>query len=473
MIIDKIEEARLRSARRRMLIIIATLATICVVGLVVFTLSLLDFTTGDTSLPLSVPKQNVSVDDEENVRTTFKENLLQYENELEPRLGAVGLEIWNRDGLFEITELKKEMMVFFSSGEYGKALESLQLLESRTATILEEAEHLYNENMEKAASFLEEDLYDEAKLHIDKALIIAPQSPEAMALYEKIEKLPVIFPLLAGAKVARTENDVQKEYNFLQQIVVVAPQREEEASRLRELAEVIKRQSFESHISSGFAAIEKAQIKEARGHYKEAQKVAPERVELSLLSAQISTLEKSLRVRRYIVQAEQAVAQDDWSQAKESYAKAAQDAPEDIAVVEGLQETEHMLGLLNRLNLQIENPYRLTNSSVLKDAEKVLTEANVLSGSSLTVKRQADQLRELITKINRLIPVTVISDNKTYIQVRGVGKVGMVSEKIIQLKPGKYNFEGIRDGFKAKLVPVFITYDLENYRVHIVCDEHI
>ena len=147
MIEEKLEEARLRSARRRMQIVIALLATICIVGLVVFGLSVIDFSAGNGSSVDSSKKENVSINDQEQVRTTFIENLMQYENELEPRLQAAGIEIWNRDGLFEITELKKEMMLHFGSGEYEKAQDNFQLLKGKTVTILEEAAQIYKENI--------------------------------------------------------------------------------------------------------------------------------------------------------------------------------------------------------------------------------------------------------------------------------------------------------------------------------------
>jgi hypothetical protein len=69
--------------------------------------------------------------------------------------------------------------------------------------------------------------------------------------------------------------------------------------------------------------------------------------------------------------------------------------------------------------------------------------------------------------------VTVISDNQTFVSVRTVGKVGVVSQKVIQLNPGQYTFEGAREGFKSKLVQAFIPYDRDHFSVHVICDEPI
>jgi hypothetical protein len=74
---------------------------------------------------------------------------------------------------------------------------------------------------------------------------------------------------------------------------------------------------------------------------------------------------------------------------------------------------------------------------------------------------------------NRLVPVTIISDNKTFVSVRTVGNVGVVSQKVIELNPGKYTFEGAREGFKSKLVQALIPYDRDLFSVHVICDEPI
>ena len=67
----------------------------------------------------------------------------------------------------------------------------------------------------------------------------------------------------------------------------------------------------------------------------------------------------------------------------------------------------------------------------------------------------------------------VTSDNMTDIQVRGIGKLGLIHNKTIELKPGYYTFEGTRNGFKSKLLQVLIPYNKNNYSVRIICDESI
>lgn len=473
MIEEKLEQARLRSAKRRMQVGIGLFVAILLCGLLLFGLSSFNFSEKNKVPDITSEKELLAESDREEIRGEFKEILQHYENEIEPRLQLANVEAWNRDASFEINELKKSVMLDFSSGEYLVAKDNLQLLTGKALEVLEEAGQIYRENLQKATSFLAEDLYDEAKLHIEKALTVDSQSPEALVAQLKIEKLPFLLPLLNGAKVARAENDLEKEYDFLRQVLEIAPEREEVSQRMQVLAELIKAQKFDTHIALGFAAIEKAKAKEARSQYKEAKDVDPERAELSVLLGQLLALEKSIRVKLAIKRAEQAIRRDDWQQVKVNFAKAAKDAPGNKTVAEGQRRADFVLGLLARFNQYSKNPYRLSNVDVRKEAQQTLAQAKSASAYSFTIKRQAEQLAELIAKVNRVIPVTVVSDNKTYVSVRGVGKVGVVSQKTVQLKPGKYTFEGARSGYKSKLVQAFIPYDQSDFNVRVICDEPI
>jgi hypothetical protein len=433
---EKLKKARQRIGKRRIRLVSALLAAIFLCSLLVIGLSSYDFSNKKSVQAVVSPKKILVKSDKEKIRENFIEKLQEYENELEPRLAAVNVELWNQNAFIEIDELKKRVMSSFTNGDYQIATENLLLLQNLIKKIIKEANHIFEENLEKAASLLTEDLYNGANLHIKKSLLIDPQSPEALGLQLEIEKLPYLIPLLNDAKAARAENDLQKEYDLLQQVLSIAPDRKGVKDRLKMLAGLIKTQNFDAHISSGFSDIEKRQGKKARYHYQEAKKIDSRREELSILAGQLLELEKSIRVQQAINQAEQAIQRDDWQQAKKHFTRAAKDAPE-------------------------------------SKAEKLLVQAEKASNYSFAITRQAKELSDLIIKTNRFIPVTITSDNKTYILVHRVGKVGVISQKNIQLKPGSYTFEGARNGFKSKLVQAFIPYDQNNFSVHIICDEPI
>ncbi|MBT5098312.1 MAG: hypothetical protein HOM74_03600, partial [Proteobacteria bacterium] len=59
------------------------------------------------------------------------------------------------------------------------------------------------------------------------------------------------------------------------------------------------------------------------------------------------------------------------------------------------------------------------------------------------------------------------------VEVRSVGKVGVVAEKTISLLPGNYLFEGKRVGYVTKTVKVVITPEDLHKQVKVIANERI
>jgi len=469
----KLGEARHRSSKLRWQAIIGFLIVIVTCILILVSLSYFKFVTPKDT-PVTVSKiEKPSESDIEKIREKFKELFQQYKDELEPRLQAANLEHWNQNSLFEINELDEKMMLDFSNGDYLNVLHNIKSLTTKTLELLDESEKIFKDNIEKSTVYFSDDHYDKAKFHIEKALVVAPQSTEARVLQQDIEKLRDILPLLNKVNAARAEHDLLNEHNLLEQILKINSNRPEETERFNLLKQMIRNNSFENHISSGFSEIENNRIKEARYHYQRARKIDPKRKELKVLLNQVLAEEKTYRIQQAISQAEQATREDNWQQAKASFGEVIKDMPENEIAIKGLNRANEILGFQSVLDQYIKSPYRLTDGGVLSAAKKVLLRAKYASKYSSGIKRKIEKLNKLIATFNRLIPVKVMSDNMTNIHVRGIGKLGVILHKTIQLKPGDYTFEGTRNGFKSKLLQVLIPYDQNNYSVSIICDESI
>ena len=147
--------------------------------------------------------------------------------------------------------------------------------------------------------------------------------------------------------------------------------------------------------------------------------------------------------------------------------------PSNEEAIKGIKLAKEILRLQSVLAQYEKSPYRLTDNSVLNEAKKILEYASHFSEHSSRLRKKINKLNEIIATFNQLISVKVTSDNMTDIQVRGIGRLGRIHNKTIELKPGYYTFEGTRNGFKSKLLQVLIPYNKSNYSVRIICDEPI
>ncbi len=479
MLDKKLDRAKYQSAQKRALLIFAIFLITISAGGLYYLLSIRTATVPsppEASSQIIAPSaatktQATDEADPQLLRQQFKKMLHQYEQELEPLLPAP--DSWKQEELFEIRQIRESSLVHFSNGEYQEAVNKITLLGQEATRVIEESTKAFNEEVSSAVSFFKQDQYQQARFHINKALNIVPNQPKAVAFLHEIEKLPVILQLIEEAKTAQAENNLRKELAFQEKLYLIAPERAGVKERIENLTQKIREEDFTDHISTAFSAVEQKNIQNGWNHYKKAKEIYPDRNELTILAAKLQALEKQIRIQTALNAANQAIRRDDWKTALQHFSKAAKDAPQDKIIKERIHQAEIIVSQQQEISNCLSDPYRLSSKAVRNKCTQTVTKAEPVKKSSFSLQQRVNELENVLFLMNRLIPVHVISDQNTYIRVRGVGHVGTVAEKIIQLKPGEYIFEGTRTGYVSKLVPVRIPYDKPTFQLNIICDQPI
>ncbi len=413
------------------------------------------------------------VADQSELREQMMARLQAYEQEVEPAIVEANLKDWNLDKDIELSALKKELISAFGMADYSSALKTMTNLEVLAKQVLTEREAVFSAELSMAKEALKQDQYDEGKLHIQKALSLKKNDPEAMAIEKKLELLPQLLALLKKANIAQIENNAQKEHAALAKAVEIVPDRVDLKQRRDQLSEQIKEIKFSNLINRALLNLKKKQIKSARSNYNRAKSLYANRSELRVLNDAIIKTSVTVDLEQAVGAGKQAIAQDEWSKAQLIYSGALQRHPEDRSIRDGLQLATKLVSLQAALADYLERSERLTSQNIFNAAQERLIQARVFASYSKTLKSQTSQLKALLAQLNVKVSVFVKSDNKTYIQVRGVGKVGFTPGREIQLKPGEYTFEGIRKGYRSKLVQVRLPVGETSFKVEVVCDELI
>ena len=407
------------------------------------------------------------------MREAFKDALAEFEGNFEQRILSPGFENWNIGQQRRILTKKTEAISLFSTGNYEQALAILNDVIQRSTDQLAERDRAFNQALSRAKLSHEDDDFDTASLEISEALRLKPDSAEAIALKGKINLLPIILSLIERAAIARTENNLEKEEKHLKEIVSAAPSRIELNVRLKEVRKEIREQRFAKVIDAGLANIDKRILIPAQGNLKTARLIYKDRAETKLLAKKVANLQLELEVEKLVHEAQSASQSDDWITAESLYLKAGKIQQNHIQVVEGYALSKKINALNNQLSRHIQAPHRLSANNVAEIVRKLVVKAETVSTKSPAISMKTAELSKLLTEYSTKVAVKVISDAFTNISVRGVGKVGVTVEKTINLRPGKYTFEGIRSGYKAKLIQIDIPPGSMNIVVEIVCDERI
>ena len=483
MLKEKIHAARKARSKQVMKLglSVAGLLTLCVVVLV-FSTSCCDFEKKEVveleqeliqQKPITFNTDQVPTVDDGLARQQYLDTLNDFKTRLEPELANIDFSRWRAEQMSKLTVLKDNALDEFAAASYTAALEHIEQASDMAEALIKDASDEFQQAMADATLALQEDDYDQARLNIDKALLLDQKSTDAKEIAARISRLGEIIPLLDAAAVARIENNQEKELDIIEQILSLAPEREQEQARKQALLEQISLQRHQNNIATAYRAINNKDVASAKKHLSNARKIYPSRSEVKDVSSALQQLEQQLTFERYYREANDAIAKDDWLEAKTALSLALKEKPNNLELQDLLKQTNQVLSLQSTIEKHINSPYRLADSNVNGNARSTLEQARSYRDASLRLDNGATQLQALLENMNRDIEVVVKSDNKTNVLVRGVGIVGLTESKTIQLKPGQYKFEGKRKGYKSKLIDVLVPYDKNRMQLTVICDEPI
>jgi hypothetical protein len=489
MLEQKLAAAKTKRHKRAIILIVGFIIIIILGGVVIFFISCCQNNPEETKIIFSgldkktegivvadnpaqsqIPPQVVP---DAQLRQSYINALNDYRNNVEPELNKIDLNQWDKPRSDRLVILQEEALSKFSISDYAGALSDIEELTQLAQVMVTDSQQQFDDAFSDAQAAYDTDNYDDAKFYIATALMLNNQSQEAATLLSNIDKLPDILPLLEKANTARVENNHKKELSLIKELVKLVPERKSAVERKRVLTGIINKKNFKSIIAQSYQAIEQGNAAKAKQRLMAAENIFPERQEIANIKTALQELDKKQRLEKYQQAAQMAIASDDWVTAKQQLELALQEQIDDKLIQKSLARATTIITLKNEFDQYIDNPYRLSNKQLASKVKDKKSEASAYVDISPSLNKKTDQLSRLLESMNKKIPVEVISDSQTNIIVRGVGVVGVTQSKVIQLTPGRYKFEGKREGFKSKLIDVLIPYDKKTYRLKVVCDEPI
>ena len=411
-------------------------------------------------------------EDTDQLRAAFKSRLKSFQAELEPALEQASVAVWNAAAYDDVFSRKEKALRAFGAGNYMSAADLMQGASKAAAKALQLAEQRFRAGMDAAARALHSNDVAVARASIAQALLIRPEAPAALALQARIAVLPEVLRLLESAAAARAENDDAMQRARLQEIVRLDAAREDVKEQLRVLSEQMTEREFAGHVAVGMDAVAKRDLAAATRSLRRATEMRPGREEVALLQREVRRLEQRVALQKHMRAARAAVADDDWARAHRHFREAvAIDAT--AAAVDGEKLAARVIAAHQEIADYLAWPRRLSSQNIAALAEAALHAARDVYRASPSLARQAAMLERLIADYALPVPVLVRSDNRTEILVRGIGKIGKTDERIVELKPGAYTFEGKRPGYKSKLIRVEVEPRGQSPEVTLICDERV
>ena len=405
-------------------------------------------------------------------RQAFLDAHKLFELEKNPQLELMSLSEWNPISSLEIQEVKDKAIRAFESGGYNAAVRLIAQTNDLADAQIRHRQELFVNSMQVAMDSHRLDNYDTAIEAIDMAILLDPLSQSAKVLADRINLLPELVPILNEVSRARAENRPDKELGLLKKVLRIDPERIELAERVKTLTSQIAEESFTTAINQAEQALDRGNPGRAMTSLQTAKNLFPGR-DLSFLESRIAALSLRIRLAAKLRDADDASQSERWTRAVELYSAALALDPVNSEATQGLKVSTGIVKSLRQLQFHIDSPLRLGSKNVAATARQALIAAGQFEKASGTLKTRIDQLEIYLQKAAVPAEITILSDGETDIQVRGIGFVGKVKQKMILLVPGVYTLEGRRAGYKSKLVNLTIAFDVRRMSTSVVCDERI
>ena len=475
---EKITEGETNQTKSRIKIIGAAIIFLALLSGVWYLFSLF-FISNTTPTKNSNPNQNIEPTqstaplESDPVRQKFREELAQYEREVEPKMKEIRLRHWDGERHDELQRLKADAIADFAKSDYLSARGGLEQARGLVAEAAAEYDRRLAALRVEANEAFANDRAPEAEKAVEQALHLRPDDAEMLALQKRVSVLPEVLDLLGRVEVARNENRPEKEAAALQKVLALDPSRKGLQSRLVKLQGQLKQQRFSGAVRKAQAALDAGDLAAASNQLALAKTISPADKSLAPLQKRLRLAQKEKAFAAQISLGAQAKARDDWRVAATHFQRARQLKPGDKAAVENHDLAQRIVSVTQRLRQMSDREHRLGDKNVLASVAAYLQEVESLVEISPGLKKIHAEVTRKAALYRIEVEVVVVSDNATYIVVRGEGQVGETSRRTIRLRPGKRVFEGTRPGYKSKLVTVDLVPGAPAVEVVVICDEKI
>jgi len=374
------------------------------------------------------------------------------------------------DKKISVSNSKAKALTLFASAHYQEAVVELQQADEKAKALTQLWHQAYENKLNQAQQAYNKEDVKPAELYLNQALAIKPNEPRGLSLQQQLNSYPRVAELLAALKVAKIENNLQKQADTLQQIIAQDSTR---IGLVKELGVVTKKLNddrFNQAISRGVVAIEQENVSAANTAYKQAKAIYPQRTEVVSLQKKIAQQQAAVNLQTSLARVKKAIQADDWQRVL-----ALSKAKTNTVLKDYATQAQQILQQQKTAAAYLARPERLQDQGVRQQAQDFIKSNISLTLKSPTFAQQVELLSQKVDDANRQQELRITSDGKTDIWVLGVGHVGKVAkstEKSIQLYPGKYTLEGRCEGYRNKQQSITLSSSTVG-NVYLVCDERI
>jgi tetratricopeptide (TPR) repeat protein len=363
-------------------------------------------------------------------------------------------------------EQYRQQQFLEAAASYQAALDAMQTISNR-------ADEVFEAQLQAGLDALDSDQAEAAITALDLAVILRPDHEAAIAALARAYTLAPLLALMQEATDAHKQGDLEATLALLQQAHRMDPLHSGAEAQLHSVEREITRRNFNRAMTAGYQALDDIRYDEAERQFLKARSILPAAVETESALQQTRSARTSAQIEAFRRRAVDAESRESWTQAIQAYQEILGIDGTVVFARAGLIRSQTHARLSKNLRAAIAKPERLGDDAIYRNTRALYEQALGLQKKGPLLRKQLEQLEELLRLALIPIPVLLHSDEVTEVTVYKVARLGAFRRHQLNLKPGTYTAVGVRSGYRDVRLQFSVGHNRENRTIKIACTEPI
>lgn len=287
-----------------------------------------------------------------------------------------------------------------------------------------------------------------AEIAFSRALELEPKHKLAAMGLKRAEHIEAVFSHLNTAAKLEAAGKLEEAQDHFEKAFALDNQSATAQAGISRMKAAIKERDFQQALARAKAAGEANQWDEAIAAYEAALKVVPGDKEVERKLAEARVRQREARIQAMLETAYNYEREYDWEAAKRTYLDLIAYQPGQPEAEEGLLRTGKVIRAILVFEKKLEEARSHAQRANFQLAIHAFNEAMASKPSYLELTPEQNQLKSLLELQSRPVPVTFISDRRTYVTISGVRMLNKFEQTTVSLLPGNYEVIGRRRGYE-------------------------
>lgn len=361
----------------------------------------------------------------------------------------------------------------YARGAYSEALAAYQSAQSVMLELEGNIPERLNSALSEGRVSLSEFNQQTALEAFELATALDPDNDEAKRGLDRAKALPSTAPLWQQAVIHIDNEQWDEALSKLEKISEHDRNFPDLQTQIDIAKREVKEQNFTASMSEGFAALSINALEKAEQDFKAALKLKPNNKEALNALSQVKTAKIERAIASDMNEAKQLEQEENWAQAVKVYDALLKQYPSLIDIKASRLPASIRADIDKKYTELVRDPLEIGFAANYQAARQLLADMQSIDSRGPKLNRQIETLREMLIRSQTPVEITLVSDNATNVEVFRVGRFGTLTEKKIDLVPGRYTAAGNRQGYRDIQIAFTVDGLSSIDAIEVICTEPI